>query len=132
MIDAYARRIVGWRASRSLRTDLALDALDQTIWDRLDDPPQNLVHHSAAGVQYLSICYTERLPEASVEPSVGSIGDSYDNSLVEYATLEWVDWFNTIRLLGPIGDIPPAEHEANYYRQTSPAEEAGLTPTSLR
>lgn len=80
------------------------------------------------GVQYLSICYTERLAEAGV----GSIGDSYDNSLVEYATLEWVDWFNTIRLLGPIGDIPPAEHEANYYRQTSPAEEAGLTPTSLR
>ena len=156
VIDAYSRRIVGWRASRSLRTDLALDALEQAIWDRLDHAPERLIHHSDHGSQCLSIRYTDRLADAGIEPSVGSVGDSYDNSLaesviglyktevirmrgpwkglddVEYATLEWVDWFNTTRLFGPIGDIPPAEHEANYYRQKSPATEAGLTPTSLR
>jgi len=156
VIDAYSRRIVGWRASTSLRTDLALDALEQAIWDRLDTNPEGLVHHSDAGVQYLSIRYTERLAEAGIEPSVGSVGDSYDNALaesviglfktevirqqgpwkhlddVEFATLEWVDWFNTTRLLGPIGDIPPAEYEANHYRQTSPVDETGLKPTSLR
>lgn len=155
VIDAYSRRIVGWRASRSLRTDLALDALEQAIWDRLDRASGQLIHHSDHGSQYLSIRYTERLAEAGIEPSVGTVGDSYDNSLaesviglyktevirmrgpwkglddVEYATLEWIDWFTT-RLFGPIGDIPPAEHEANYYRQTSPAEMAGLTPTRLR
>ncbi len=156
VIDVYSRRIVGWRASTSLRTDLALDALEQAIWDRLDDDPQRLVHHSDAGSQYLSIRYTERLAEAGIEPSVGSVGDSYDNALaesviglyktevirqrgpwrglddVEYATLEWVDWFNTTRLFGPIGDIPPAEYETNHYQQDSPAEEAGLKQTSLR
>ena len=156
VIDAYSRRIVGWRASRSLRTDLALDALEQAIWDRLDHAPHRLIHHSDMGSQYLAVRYTERLAEAGIEPSVGSVGDSYDNSLaetviglyktevirmrgpwkgledVEYATLEWVDWFNTTRLFGRIGDIPPAEHEANYYRQKSPAETAGLTPTRLR
>jgi putative transposase len=154
VIDAYSRRIVGWRASRSLRTDLALDALEQAIWDRLDHTPGRLIHHSDMGSQYLAVRYTERLAEAGIEPSVGSAGDSYDNSLaetiiglyktevirmrgpwrglddVEYATLEWVDWFNTSRLFGPIGDIPPAEHETNHYRQTSPAEPAGLTPKS--
>ena len=156
VIDAYSRRIVGWRASRSLRTDLALDALEQAIWDRLDQPASGLIHHSDMGSQYLAVRYTERLAEAGIEPSVGTVGDSYDNSLaetviglfktevirmrgpwkglddVEYATLEWVDWFNTTRLLGPIGDIPPAEHEATNYRQQSPATEAGLTPTRLR
>ncbi len=144
VIDVYSRRIVGWRASTSLRTDLALDALEQAIWDRLDGDPQRLVHHSDAGSQYLSIRYTERLAEAGIEPSVGSVGDSYDNALaesviglyktevihqrgpwrglddVEYATLEWVDWFNTTRLFGPIGDIPPAEYETNHYRQKEP------------
>jgi len=156
VIDAFSRRIVGWRASRSLRTDLALDALEQAIWDRLEGDSERLIHHSDHGSQYLSIRYTERLAEAGIEPSVGTVGDSYDNALaetviglyktevirnrgpwkglddVEYGTLEWVDWFNTTRLFGPIGDIPPAEHEANYYRQNSPAEAAGLKPTSLR
>jgi len=156
VIDVYSRRIVGWRAATSLRTDLALDALEQAIWDRLDGDPQRLVHHSDAGSQYLSIRYTERLAEAGIEPSVGSVGDSYDNALaesviglfktevirqrgpwkhlddVEYATLEWVDWFNTTRLFGPIGDIPPAEYETNHHRQNSPATRAGLKPTSLR
>jgi len=156
VIDAFSRRIVGWRASGSLRTDLALDALEQAIWDRLDGDPGRLIHHSDHGSQYLSIRYTERLAEAGIEPSVGTVGDSYDNALaesviglyktevirtrgpwkglgpVEYATLEWVDWFNTTRLFGPIGDIPPAEYETNYYRHNSPAEAAGLKPTSLR
>ena len=151
VIDVYARKIVGWRASTSLRTDLALDALEQAIWDRLDQPVDGLVHHSDAGVQYLSIRYTERLTEAGIEPSVGTVGDSYDNSMaesviglfkteliyrqgpwrdlaaVEYATLEWVDWWNNRRILEPIGDIPPTEKETNYYRQNSPATTAGLT-----
>ncbi len=124
----------------------ALDALEQAIWDRLDGDPTGLVHHSDRGSQYLSIRYTERLAEAGIEPSVGTVGDSYDNALaetiiglyktevirsrgpwtdlddVEYATLEWVDWFNHRRILEPIGDIPPAEYEANYYRQNSPAD----------
>lgn len=154
--DVYSRRIVGWRASRSLETGLALDALEQAIWDRLDSDTTGLVHHSDRGSQYLSIRYSERLAEAGIEPSVGSVGDSYDNAMaetinglyktevihrkgpwkglddVEYATLEWVDWFNHRRILEPIGDIPPAEYEANYYRQTSPAQEAGLKPNSLR
>jgi transposase InsO family protein len=156
VIDAFSRRILGWRASRSLRTDLALDALEQAIWDRLPDKADELVHHSDAGVQYLSIRYTERLREAGIEPSVGSVGDSYDNALaesiiglykteliyrqgpwrsledVELATLTYIDWFNHRRILEPIGDIPPAEKEANHYRQTSPATTAGLKQTSLR
>lgn len=152
VIDAFARRIVGWRASRSLRTDLALDALEQALYDRQSDAGDRLVHHSDHGVQYLSIRYTERLAEAGIEPSVGSRGDSYDNALaesviglfktevirrrgpwrhledVEFATLEWVAWFNTRRLLGPIGYVPPAEYEAAYYRrQNTPAELATLT-----
>lgn len=152
VIDAYARRIVGWRASSSLRSDLALDALEQAIYDREDDGADRLVHHSDRGVQYLSIRYTERLAQAGIEPSVGSKGDSYDNALaesviglfktevirrrgpwrnledVEFATLEWVAWFNTRRLLEPIGHIPPAEHEEAYYRrQQAPAELAALT-----
>ena len=147
VIDAFARRIVGWRASSSLRSDLALDALEQAIYDRRFDADR-LVHHSDRGVQYLSIRYTERLAEAGIEPSVGSRGDSYDNALaesviglfktevirrrgpwrsfedVEFATLEWVAWFNTRRLLEPIGYVPPAEHEEAYYRRQQGPEEA--------
>ena len=151
VIDAFARRIVGWRASTSLRSDLALDALEQALYDRQEDSADRLVHHSDRGVQYLSIRYTERLAEAGIEPSVGSKGDSYDNALaesviglyktevirargpwrgledVEFATLEWVAWFNHSRLLEPIGYIPPAEHEEAYYRrQQAPAELAAL------
>ncbi len=151
VIDVFARRIVGWRASNSLRSDLALDALEQAIYDRQEDGADRLVHHSDRGVQYLSIRYTERLAEAGIEPSVGSKGDSYDNALaesviglyktevirrrgpwhgvedVEFVTLEWVAWFNTRRLLEPIGHIPPAEHEETYYRgQQVPAELAAL------
>jgi putative transposase len=138
VIDVFSRMIVGWRASRSLRTDLALDALEQALWARPDT--HRLVHHSDRGVQYLSIRYTERLAEAGIEPSVGSVGDSYDNALaesviglyktevirrrgpwrnleaVEFATLEWIDWFNNRRLLEPIGNVPPAELEELYYR----------------
>ena len=149
VIDAFSRKIVGWRVSRSLRSDLALDALDQALYARRDT--EQLVHHSDRGVQYLSIRYTERLAEAGIEPSVGSIGDSYDNALaesiiglyktevihpsrpwrnmehVEFETLKWVDWFNHRRLLEPIGDIPPAEFEALHYKkQEAPVMVAGL------
>jgi putative transposase len=149
VIDAYSRRIVGWRVSGSLRSDLALDALDQALYDRRDT--ESLVHHSDRGVQYLSIRYTERLAEAGIEPSVGSVGDSYDNALaesiiglyktevirhsgpwrnmehVEFETLKWVDWFNNRRLLEPIGDVPPAEfEELHYVGQEAPAIVAGL------
>jgi len=145
VIDVFARRIVGWRASNSLRTDLALDALEQAIYDRCDTDTGDLVHHSDRGTQYLSIRYTERLADAGIELSVGSRGDAYDNALaetviglfktevirrrgpwrslesVEFATLAWVDWFNTRRLLEPIGYIPPAEYEARYYEQAAVA-----------
>jgi len=141
VIDVYARRIVGWRVSRSMRSDFVLDALEQALFDRQPERTQALVHHSDRGSQYVSIRYTERLAEAGIEPSVGSRGDSYDNALaetinglykaelihrrtpwrstesVELATLEWVSWFNHHRLLEGIGYIPPAEAEANYYRQ---------------
>jgi len=133
IIDVFSRHIVGWRVSNSLRSDLALDALEQALHDRR--PEGDLVHHSDRGVQYLSIRYTERLAEAGIVPSVGSKGDSYDNALaesiivlykteviepkgpwrnidkVEFATLVWVDWFNNRRLLEPIGYIPPVEYE---------------------
>jgi putative transposase len=150
VIDVFSRRIVGWRASASLRSDLALDALDQALYDR--DTDAGLVHHSDRGVQYLAIRYTERLAEAGIEPSVGSRGDSYDNALaesviglfktevirqdgpwrslddVEYATLEWVAWFNTQRLLEPLGYLPPAEYEEVFYRrQATQPELATLT-----
>jgi len=139
VIDVFARRIVGWRVASSMRTDLVLDALEQALWSRAGT--EGLVHHSDRGSQYLSIRYSERLAEAGVESSVGSVGDSYDNALaetiiglfktevirrrgpwrtldaVEYATLEWVDWFNHRRLLEPIGNIPPAELERAYYQQ---------------
>ena len=151
VIDVFARRIVGWRASTSLRTDLALDALEQALYDRGEGDLGGLVHHSDRGVQYISIRYTERLAEAGIEPSVGSVGDSYDNAMaesviglfktevirpqgpwrnledVEFATLTWVDWFNHRRLLEPIGYLPPAEYEEAYYRtQETPAEVAGV------
>jgi putative transposase len=157
VIDVFARRIVGWRVSSSLRSDLALDALEQAISEREDDQADRLVHHSDRGVQYLSIRYTERLAEAGIEPSVGSKGDSYDNALaesviglfktevirrrgpwrnvedIEFATLEWVWWFNYHRLLEPIGHVPPAEYEEAYYlRQETPTEAVGLKETSLR
>jgi putative transposase len=136
VIDVFSRRIVGWRASTSMRTDLALDALEQAVYDRETD--RALVHHSDRGSQYLSIRYTERLAAAGIEASVGSRGDAYDNALVEsviglfktevirhagpwrslddveYATLEWVAWFNTCRLLEPLGYLPPAEYEAQF------------------
>jgi putative transposase len=143
VIDVFARRIVGWRASSSARTDFVLDALEQALYARRPVGPDRLVHHSDRGVQYVSIRYTERLAEAGLEPSVGSVGDSYDNALaetinglykaevihrrpswrtreeVEWATLKWVDWFNNRRLLEPIGNIPPAEAEANYHSQSA-------------
>jgi transposase InsO family protein len=141
VIDVFARRIVGWRVSTSMRTDFVLDALEQALYDRQPERDSSLIHHSDRGSQYVSIRYSERLAEAGIEPSVGSKGDSYDNALaetinglykaelihrrgpwktresVEMATLEWVAWFNHQRLLQPIGYIPPAEAEANYYRQ---------------
>ena len=141
VVDVFARRIVGWRVSDSMRTDFVLDALEQALYARQPERDGALVHHSDRGSQYVSIRYSERLAEAGIEPSVGSRGDSYDNALaetinglykaelihrrapwkskaaVEIATLEWVAWYNTERLLEPIGYIPPAEAEANYYRQ---------------
>jgi transposase InsO family protein len=138
VIDAYARRIVGWRASRTAHASFVLDALEQALHDRRPVQGNGLIHHSDRGSQYVSIKYTERLAEAGVEPSVGSIGDSYDNALaetinglykaevihrrgpwrtleaVELATLTWVDWFNNRRILEPIGNIPPAEAEERW------------------
>ena len=138
VIDAFARRIVGWRVSRTAEAGFVLDALEQALHARR--PVEGgLVHHSDRGVQYVSITYTERLAEAGIAPSVGSVGDSYDNALaetviglfktevirrqgpwrcleaVEFATLAWVDWFNHRRLLEPIGFVPPAEAEAAFY-----------------
>ena len=139
VIDVYARYIVGWRVSRTAHAGFVLDALEQAIHDRRPVNKGGFIHHSDRGSQYLSIKYTVRLAEAGIEPSVGSVGDSYDNALaetinglykaevihrrgpwrsfeaVEFATLEWVDWFNNRRLLEPIGNIPPAEAERNYY-----------------
>ena len=144
VIDAYARRIVGWRVSRTAHTSFVLDALDQALHERRPIHRAGLVHHSDRGSQYVSIKYTERLAEAGIEPSVGSVGDSYDNALaetinglykaelihrrgpwrsfeaVEFATLKWVDWFNHRRLLEPIGNIPPAEAEHRYYAMLEP------------
>jgi putative transposase len=148
VIDAYARRIVGWRASRTAHASFVLDALEQALHDRRPVHRGGLVHHSDRGSQYVSIKYTERLASAGVEPSVGSVGDSYDNALaetinglykaevihrrgpwrsfeaVEFATLEWVDWFNNRRLLEPIGNIPPAEAEERYYAALEQSEMA--------
>jgi transposase InsO family protein len=141
VIDVFARRIIGWRVARSMHAELVLDALEQAIWAR--SGAKGVVHHSDCGSQYLSIRYSQRLAEIGAQPSGGSVGDSYDNALaetiiglyktelihqrgpwrhidaVEYATLEWVDWFNHRRLLEPIGNVPPAELEASYYQSTS-------------
>jgi putative transposase len=152
VIDVFARRIVGWRVDTTLRSDLALDALEQALHARPDCA--GLVHHRDRGVQYLAIRYTERLAAAGIEPSVGSVGDSYDNALaesviglyktevirgqgpwrhveaVEFAPLAWVDWFNTRRLLAPIGYVPPVEYEDAYYceqpQPETPAMGAGV------
>ena len=141
VIDAFARRIVGWRVSRTAHAGFVLDALEQALHERRPIRDGRLVHHSDRGSQYLALRYTERLIDAGIEPSVGSVGDSYDNALaetinglyktevihrrgpwrsfeaVEFATLEWVDWFNRRRLLEPIGNVPPAEAEARYYAE---------------
>jgi transposase InsO family protein len=146
VIDAFARRIVGWRVSRTAHASFVLDALEQALHQRRPIHRGGLVHHSDRGSQYVSIKYTERLVEAGIEPSVGSVGDSYDNALaetinglykaevihrrgpwhsfeaVEFATLEWVDWFNNRRLLEPIGHIPPAEAEARFYAAMADAQ----------
>jgi putative transposase len=145
VIDVFARRIVGWRVSASMRTDFVLDALEPAICARRGNALTGLVHHSDRGTQDLSMRYTNRLADAGIAPSVGSQGDAFDNALaesvigrfqtevirrtgpwrsleaVEFATLAWVDWFNMRRLLGPIGDIPPAEYEAQYYAQAAVA-----------
>ena len=145
IIDVFARRIVGWRVSASMRADFVLDALEQAIYDRGGAWPAGLVHHSDQGTQYLSMRYTDRLADAGIAPSVGSRGDAFDNALaesviglfktevirrlgpwrnletVEFETLTWVDWFNTRRLLEPIGYVPPAEYEAKYYEQAQVA-----------
>ena len=155
VIDAFSRFLVGWQTSRSLRTDLALDALEMAIWRR-QAQLDGLVHHSDRGSQYLAIRYTERLAEAGAVTSVGSRGDSYDNALaetiiglyktelirrrgpwkgiddLEYATLEWVDWFNHRRLLEPIGYLPPAEFEAAFRREEDPSSPVRLKHPSLR
>lgn len=147
VVDAFSRRIVGWRVSTSLRAELALDALEMAIWARQGDT-EELVHHSDRGVQYLAIRYSERLEEAGVAASVGSRGDSYDNALaetvnglykaelirrqgpwrtadqVELATAAWVEWWNQRRLHSACGHMPPAEYEAMYYREQDAANPA--------
>jgi putative transposase len=148
IIDAFARRIVGWRVSTSLRADIALDALEQALHDRRIGEQDQLIHHSDRGVQYVAIRYADRLADVGINPSVGSVGDSYDNALaetinglykaelirqqgpwrgieaVEFATLKWVDWFNNRRLMETIGNVPPAELESEYYEQQGSAKAA--------
>jgi putative transposase len=156
-IDVFSRMITGWRAAKSMTTDLVLDALEMGIWQRrhTGHDLQGLIHHSDAGSQYTSIRYSERLAEAGAQPSIGSVGDSYDNAMaesiiglfktelirrrgpwrgldaVELATLEWVDWYNNRRLFEAIGDIPPAEAEANHYRTAAPSENLQKVKPSL-
>jgi putative transposase len=152
VIDAYSRRILGWRVATSMRTALVLDALEQALWTRRHDGQDSLaglVHHTDAGSQYTSIAFTERLAAAGVSASVGTVGDAYDNALaesviglfktelikprgpwrtaeqVEIATMDYVDWFNHRRLYQACGDIPPAELEAAYYSQNTALAEAG-------
>jgi transposase InsO family protein len=151
VIDVFSRRIVGWRAHTRMQTHLVLDALEQALHDRELDG--RLVVHSDRGSQYLCVRYTERLADAGAAPSLGSVGDAYDNALaesviglfktevihrrgpwrgfddVEYATLEWVAWFNQQRLLAPLGYVPPAEFEEQYYRQQQDEHVAQTTPT---
>jgi putative transposase len=152
VIDAYSRQILGWRAATTMRTTLVLDALEQALWARRRQGRGSLaglVHHHDAGSQYTSIAFTERLAAAGAQPSVGSVGDAYDNALaesviglyktelirprgpwrtaeqVEIATLHYIDWFNRQRLFEACGDIPPAELETAYYRQNPSLTEAG-------
>lgn len=144
VIDVFARRIVGWKVSASATADFVLDALEQAIHARRPNQQEGLIHHSDRGSQYTAMAYTERLSKAGLVPSVGSVGDSYDNALaetinglykaeviwrrkswkslaeVEWATLDWVDWFNNHRLLSSIGNIPPADAEANYFAAMQP------------
>lgn len=151
VIDVFARRIVGWQISPSMRTDFVLDALEQALYERQPEGDESLIHHSDRGSQYVSIRYTERLAEAGIEPSVGSRGDSYDNALaetinglyktelihrrgpwktkqsLELATLEWVHWFNHHRLLESIGYIPPAEAEAHYWQHLAQQRETAAS-----
>ena len=146
VVDVYARKIVGWRVSTSMTTSFVLDALNQAICQRC--PGDGLIHHSDRGSQYLSIKYTERLAENGIDPSVGSVGDSYDNAMaesiiglfkteavkqlgpwksvnqIEWETLKWVDWFNNKRLLGPIGYLTPNEAEENYFENLKPVQKA--------
>ncbi len=148
VIDVFARRIVGWRVSTSMSTQFVLDALNQAIFQRKSLRNKNLIHHSDRGAQYLSIIYTERLAEAGIDPSVGTVGDSYDNALaecviglfktevinalgpwrtlrdVEWQTLKWIDWYNNRRLLAPIGYIPPAEAEQAYFAALKTLDQA--------
>ncbi len=148
VIDVFARRIVGWKAAGAPNTDFVLDALEQAICDRVPGRNAALIHHSDRGVQYLAFRYSKRLSDAEIQPSVGRVGDSYDNALaetviglfktevirkrgpwrclkdVEFATLEWVDWFNHRRLLEPIGNAPPAEVENMYYQQLEESAKA--------
>ena len=150
VIDVFSRFIVGWRVSRSLRTDLAVDALEQAIYERFGDETEGLVHHSDHGTQYVSIRYTERLREAGIEPSLDSVGDSYDDAMAEsiiglfktevirrkgpwrgvddaeFATLTWISWFNQGRLLEPLGHIPPVEYEQAYHRSQAVCAELAL------
>lgn len=153
VFDVFSRRIVGWRTTDHLRTDLVLDALDQAVYDRLTGPDgeDQLIAHSDAGTQYTALRYTDRLAEAGIAPSIGSVGDSFDNAMaesiiglykaevirrrdrwdsleqVEWETMRWVAWFNHDRIYEALGDIPPAEFEANHYLQTTPTELAGVT-----
>jgi putative transposase len=153
VFDVFSRRIVGWRTTDHLRTDLVLDALDQAVYDRLTGPDgdRQLIAHSDAGTQYTAMRYTDRLAEAGIAPSIGSVGDSFDNAMaesiiglykaeviyrrdrwdsleqVEWETMRWVAWFNHDRIYEALGDIPPAEFEDNHYRQDAPTELAGAT-----
>ena len=152
IIDVFSRRIVGWRTAASMTTPLVMDALEMAVYSRRLQLIGGVIAHSDAGSQYVSVAYTERLAEIGARPSIGSVGDSYDNSLaeslnglyktelirrqgpwrnaehVELATLAWVEWFNNQRLHSELGDIPPAEFEHNYYARTR-AEPKVQTPT---
>jgi putative transposase len=149
IIDVFSRMIVGWRASRSMKTDFTLDALNQALWAR--QVVDGLIHHSDRGSQYLAFRYSDRLTDAGIDPSVGTKGDSYDNAMaetinglykaevihrrsswrtieqVELETLDWVDWYNNRRLMEPLGYISPAEFESMYYER----EEGSAVATGL-
>jgi transposase InsO family protein len=148
ILDVHSRMIVGWQVADHVRTDLVLDALEMAIWRR-DLTDGWLRHHSDAGSQYTSFRYSDRLSQVGIAASIGSVGDSYDNAMaeslngtfkaelvhlhgpwrsraqLELAIIEWIHWYNTVRLHGEIGDIPPAEKEAHWYRHQTPAITAG-------